>query len=115
MDFPRTPRDLATSPLRIDKMDPYGTITLQIITKVNTYKYLGVTFDLKLNWRAHANRVTVKATKWTQQLWRLAKTTGGLPPTRAQQLYNTVAVPALTYALDIWYIHPFKLVHSRNS
>lgn len=35
---------------------------------------------------------------------RLAKTTGGLPPSRLKQLYNTVAIPAITYAADIWYI-----------
>ena len=115
MDFPRTSRDTATSPLRIDKTDPQGIVTPYIIAKVDTYKYLGVTFDLKLNWRAHTDRVIIKALRWTQQLWRLAKTTGGLPPARAQQLYNTVVVPALTYASDIWYIPPFKLAHSKNS
>ena len=68
MDFPKTPQYLASSPLHIEKMDSHSVITSHIIAKVNTYKYLGVTFNLKLNWRAHTNRVTVKATKWTQQL-----------------------------------------------
>ena len=75
---------------------------------------LSVTFDPKLNWRAHTNRVTAKVIRWTQQLWRLAKTTGGLPPARAWQLYNTVAIPALIYTSDIWCVPPFKLAHSKN-
>ena len=33
---------------------------------------------------------------------------GGLLPGKVQQLYNTVAVPAFTYAADVWYIPPFK-------
>ena len=53
-------------------------------------------------------------TKWTQQLWRLAKLTGGIPPGKTHQLYNTVAVPAFTYTSDVWYIPPFKLAHKRN-
>ena len=52
---------------------------------------------------------------WTQQLQRLAKVTGGIPPGRACQLYNMVAMPAFTYASDVWYIPPFKLTHKRNS
>ena len=115
MDFPRTSRDAASSPLHINKMDPQGVITPYTISKVDTYKYLGVTFDPKLSWRAHTNSVTTKAIRWTQQLWRLAKASGGLPPARARQLYNTVVIPALTYASDIWYVPPFKLVHSKNS
>ena len=115
MDFPRMSRDTASSPLHINKMDPQGIVTPYTISKVDTYKYLGVTFDLKLNWRPHTNRVTTKAIRWTQQLWKLAKTTGGLPPARAWQFYNTAAVPALTYASDIQYLPPFKLAHSKNS
>ena len=115
MDFPRTSRDTASSTLCINKMDPQGITTPYIISKVDTYKYLSITFNPKLNWRAHTNRVTAKVIRWTQQLWRLVKTTGGLPPARAWQLYNTVAIPALTYASDIWYVLPFKLAHSKNS
>ena len=51
---------------------------------------------------------------WTQQLQRLAKVTGRIPPGRAHQLCNTVAVPAFTYTSDIWYVPPFKLTHKIN-
>ena len=49
MDFPRTSRDTASSPLCINKTDPQGVVTPYTISKVDTYKYLGVTFDPKLN------------------------------------------------------------------
>ena len=114
MDFARTPWDMASSPLCINKVIPDGTITSHDITTINSYKFLGV-FDPRFNWRAHVSTVIAKAVMWTQQLWRLANVTGGIPPGRAHQLYNTVAMPAFTYTSDIWYIPPFKLTHKRNS
>ena len=110
MDFARTPRDIATSPLHIEKVNPDDSTTLHNIDTVTDYKYLGVVFDPKLNWTAHISKITAKATKWTQQLWRLAKLTGGIPPGKTCQLYNTVAVLAFTYASDIWFV-PQKKTH----
>ena len=101
MDFTRTPRDIGTSPLCIEKVNTDNTTTLHNITTVTDYKYLGVAFDPKLNWRVHISTVTAKVTKWMQQLWRLAKLTGGIPLGKTHQLYNTVAVPAFTYTSDI--------------
>ena len=40
---------------------------------------------------------------------------GGLSPSRTHQLYNTVPVPAFTYASDLWYTPPFKQAHSQKS
>ena len=109
MDFARMPRDIASSPLHIDKTNSDRTTTHHIITTTTDYKYLGVIFDPKLNWRAHASKVVAKATKWTQQLWRLARQTGGISPGKIRQLYNTVVVPAFTYVSVVWYVPPFKL------
>ena len=53
--------------------------------------------------------------RWTQQLWRIAKSVGGLSPSNTRQLYSTVALPALTYMSDVWYIPLFKLPHARKS
>ena len=115
IDFTRTPRDIVTSPLHIKEVNPNDTTTLHNINTVTDYKYLGVIFDPKLNWRAHISKVTAKATKWTQQLWRLAKLTGGIPPGKTHQLYNAVVVPAFTYTSDVWFVPPFKLAHKRNT
>ena len=117
MDFPRTSRDTASSPLCINKTDSHSIITPHTISKVDTYKYLGVTFDLKLNWRNYTDRLTAKAIKCTQQLWRLAKTTGGLLPTRAQQLHIQHSGDTSTH-LHLRHLvcpPPFKLAHSKNS
>ena len=114
MDFSRTPWDVASSPLYIDKVNPDGTTTPHNIAAINEYKYLEVMFDPRLNWRAHVSRVVAKAATWTHQLWRLAKVTDRIPPGKAHQLYNMVAMPAFTYASDVGYISPFKLAHKRN-
>ena len=73
MDFPRTSQDATPPPLNILKINPDGTTSPFVITKVDTYKYLGVTFDTKLSWRTHTDRVISKVIKWTHQLWQLAK------------------------------------------
>ena len=115
MDFPRPHKAELSPPLIIDQTHPDGTTTSSTIALTQTYKYLGVIFDPKLTWRAHITKVIASATRWTQQLWRVSKTTGGLSPCRTRQLYNTVAVPAFTYASDIWYIPPYKQAHSQKS
>ncbi|KAF5367638.1 hypothetical protein D9615_010583 [Tricholomella constricta] len=62
-----------------------------------------VVFDPKLRWSAHYQKVIASSTWWSFQVARLSKISGGMPPHRIRQLYNTVAVPAFTYAADIWY------------
>lgn len=114
-DYPRTKNDIASHPFVLNKPNHDGSTTPFTIVNVETYKYLGVIFDPKLKWRAHITRVVANATWWTQQLWRIAKNSGGMSPSRIRQLYNTVAVPAFTYACDVWYIPPFKQPHSKKS
>ena len=94
---------------------PDGTTTLNAIALTQTYKYLGVIFNPKLTWCAHIAKVIASATCWTQQLWQVSKTTRGLSPSRTHQLYNTVTVPAFTYASDIWYTPLFKWAHLQKS
>ena len=115
MDFSRPHKAETSSPLIIEQQHANGTASTNTIANVQNYKYLSVIFDPKLSWRAHISKVIASATQWTQQLWRVAKTTGGLSPSRTHQLYNTVAVPAFTYASNIWYIPPFKRPHSQKS
>ena len=40
---------------------------------------------------------------WSLQIARLSRISGGMPPRRLRQLYNTVAIPAFTYAADVWF------------
>ena len=74
----------------------------------------GVTFDSKLSWKAHSAKTIASATRWVQQLWCISKTASGLSPAQTHQLYITVALPAFTYASDIWYTPPFKTMHSQK-
>ena len=118
MDFPRTPQDRASTNLTITRRNANDTTTSQTVNSVTSYKYLGVLFDPKLRWTAHCAKVTASATWWSFQIARLSRISGGMPPNRVRQLYNTVAVPAFTYAADVWYtgIHkPSDSPKSRGS
>ncbi|KAF5384346.1 hypothetical protein D9615_003173 [Tricholomella constricta] len=103
MNFPRSHRDVIPPDLTLSRSNPDGTRTTQVVETALTYKYLGVVFDPKLRWTAHHQKVLASATWWSFQVARLSKISGGMPPHRIRQLYNTVAVPAFTYAADVWY------------
>ncbi|KAF5378885.1 hypothetical protein D9615_006982 [Tricholomella constricta] len=100
-----TPRLASTNSDKAEALadNPDGTTTLQIVETTSAYKYLGVVFDPKLRWTAHYQKVIASSAWWSFQVARLSKISGGMPPHRIRQLYNTVAVPAFTYAADVWY------------
>jgi hypothetical protein len=112
MDFSRTPRDHASSNLSITRRNADNSSTTQNVNTVTSYKYLGVMFNPKLCWTSHCTKVVASATWWSFQVARLARVSGGMPPSCIRQLYNTVAVPAIMYAADIWYTGTHK---PRNS
>jgi hypothetical protein len=103
MDFPRTPRDHTSSNLSITCRNTDNSSTTQNVNTVNSYKYLSVMFDPKLCWTAHCAKVVASTTWWSFQVARLARVSGGMQPSRVQQLYNTVAVPTFMYPTDVWY------------
>lgn len=67
-------------PLSINIQHNNNTVTTSIITATQSYRYLGVIFNPKLGWKNHTTNVEVKATHWTQQLWRISKTVDDLAP-----------------------------------
>lgn len=113
MDFPRQCSPPASSALTLHKPNVDGSTTIQTVPSVNSYKYLGVFFDPRLSFKLHAEKAVSKATWWTSQLWRISKISGGMPPSRIKQLWNTVAVPAFTYAADVWYTGVHTIPHSK--
>ena len=108
MNFPRSIADLPPADLSLNRLNPDDTISPLTVKSVDSYKLLGVILDPKLRWTKHHQKVTARATWWSLQVARLSRVSGGMPPGRLRQLYTTVAIPAFTYAADIWFtgIHP---------
>jgi len=104
MNFPRSLQEILPTDLELTRHNTDGSTTNQTINTVSSYKYLGVIIDPKIRWTTYHQKVTANATWWTHQVTRLSRVSGGMPPKRLRQLYNTVAVPAFTYAADIWYL-----------
>ena len=68
----------------------------------STVKYLGVTLDKKLSWKAHIDR-TVKAAKF--KLMRVRNAMGklwGINPLMMRWLYTGCIRPAISYAALVW-------------
>jgi ribonuclease HI len=80
----------------------------QDVQDVECYKYLGVQIDSQLRWKKQAQRATANATKWTLQYRRLTRPSTGVSPKLMRQLYLSVALPKITYGIDVWYTPPNK-------
>ena len=72
------------------------------VTPVSSTKYLGVYFDQHLDWNTQRNYAVEKGTKWTAQIRRATAPSWGLTPKHARQLYISVAIPRILYAVDVW-------------
>lgn len=95
---------VARPPLRL------GNVTIQA-TKSHTF--LGVILDQELRFKEQMARAIEKGTKWVQQIRRLAKTNMGVTPRYLRQLYTTVAIPRMLYAVDI-FCSPVALIRDHN-
>ena len=62
----------------------------QIVKEVQTYKYLGVIIDSRLNWTEQAQWATANATKWILQFCRLTKPSTGIKLKLLQQIITTL-------------------------
>ena len=80
----------------------------QLVKEVGSYKYLGVQIDSHLRWKEQAQQATANATKWILQYRRLTRPTTGVKAKLMRQLYLAVALPKITYGIDIWYTPPTK-------
>ena len=101
---------------RIPLHKPALTLEGQIVPEVENYKYLGIQVDAHLRWREQAQRAIANATKWILQFRRLTKPSTGVKPGLMRQLYLSVALPKITYGIDIWYTPPTKPAgYTRNT
>ena len=88
---------------RIPLDRPPLTILGEVIKEVKMFKYLGVVVDSNLRCNAQAQRGIANATKWILQFRWLTKPSTGVKAKLMRQLYLSVAIPKMTYGLDIWY------------
>ena len=88
----------------------------QTVQEVKCYKYLNIQIDLQLKWKEQAQRALSNATKWILQFYRLSKPSTGISTKLMRQLYLAVALPKITYRIDLWYTPPVKPIgHTKNT
>jgi hypothetical protein len=91
---------------KIPLTKPPLTVDGQAIKEVQSYKYLGVQIDAQLRWKEQQQRATSNATKWLLLYRRLTRPLTGTNSRLMCQLYISVALPKITYGLDVWYTPP---------
>ena len=104
----KTMRDPEDDSNRIQLPRPPLIVNNQTIAEVQSYKYLGIQIDTQLRWKEQAQRAVANATKWLLQYRRLTKPSTGTCARLMRQLYISVALPKITYGLDVWYTPPCK-------
>ena len=72
---------------------------------VETFMFLGITINNKLNWNSHINKVTNKIFKTVGILNILNKLRSFLPSGVLQTIYNTLILPHLIYGILAWGRH----------
>ena len=71
----------------------------QILTKVNSIKYLGIIVDHKLNWLDHITYVKAKISKGIGIMYKARKY---LNKNSLKSLYHAYIYPYLTYCVEVW-------------
>ena len=104
----KTRPDPTDTKKRIPLEAPPLVLNDQQIKVVSSFKYLGLLIDAQLRWKEQAQRTTALATSWILQYRRLAKVTTGVSAKLMRRLYSAVALPKMTYGLDVWYTPPHK-------
>ena len=66
-------------------------------------KYLGVILDTRLNWEAHLNYITDKATKSFWASRQMVGKTWGVGPKIIRWIYTQVIRPRITYGCIVWW------------
>ena len=93
-----------------DKRVTWPAMTFQgtTITLQHLHKFIGVMLDQGLCWKVQVDYALAKATKWVLAFRRLTRPGGGANLRVMRQLFCTVAIPKMTYALDVWYMPVHK-------
>ena len=73
------------------------------IKPMPTHKFLGVIIDECLSWRQHIVYTIGKGTAYVLQMRCLAIASKGLPLPLMRQLFTSVTLPKLLYAINVWF------------
>ena len=112
----KTISDLEEEGQRIPLPRPPLIVNHQTIQEVQSYKYLGIQIDSQLRWKEQVQRSIVNATKWLLQYRQLTRPSSGTSVKLMRQLYISVALPKISYGIDVWYTPPSKQAgQTRNS
>ncbi|CCA77407.1 hypothetical protein PIIN_11384 [Serendipita indica DSM 11827] len=90
-------------PLVLEAKDSNGRTSTVTIQPTDSCKLLGVVIDQSLRWNKHQELVHTRAVKWTSLFSHIHRAFHGLPIRSGRQLFNSIAIPRITYAADIWY------------
>ncbi|KAI6016452.1 hypothetical protein BKA83DRAFT_4002678, partial [Pisolithus microcarpus] len=67
-----------------------------------SHQFLGVMVDQSLHWNTHAAHTLTKGTAYVLQIGCILSANKGLLANLLCQLYLTVAVPKMLYAVNVW-------------
>ncbi|KAG2739808.1 hypothetical protein P692DRAFT_20687733, partial [Suillus brevipes Sb2] len=81
---------------------PSITIRNHIINPSHSHKFLGVIIDDELKFKEHAAYALAKGTTYAMACKRMISPTKGIHGQLMRRLYESVVVPKMTYAADIW-------------
>ena len=85
-----------------------------IITPAASHKFLGVMIDQELCWHQQADYALGRASKWIMAYQWLARVASSINLQLMRQLYTAVAIPKMTYAIDVWLMPPRKQVGAKR-
>ena len=111
----RTQKDLENLRKRVSMDRPLLQLQGKTVKEVKSYKHLGVHINVQLQWTVQAQKGVANTTNWVMQFHRLTRLSTGHSVKLMHQLYISVAIPKITYALDIWYTPPTKPLSHRRS
>jgi len=87
-----------------------------VVERVDSFKYLGVTFDPKLTWNNHVNNICSTVSK---RIGVIRKVKFYLPPCTLKLLANALVMPHLDYCSSVWsncnteFLHSLQVQHNR--
>ena len=87
------------------KSDEHAVITIDnvILQRTNSFKYLGVIIDYKLNWTQHISHVRNKISKGIGIMYRAIKYLSKLS---MRKLFYSYIYPYLIHCIEVWGISP---------